>query len=510
MDEKIEGLLSAIIAAVILGMLWLARPMWHWLLMSIYVFPALWESLIAAIVVAGLSYIFWFARREYDLFEITSKERAIAVFFATFFVLLAILGSLGVMYPQCYLSENLETSKITELPDVDASAVRIMPMVVSERYAKDALQYPRFTLGTGDITFINRTPHWSYGLIPDGLVNFFVLKDRGAVYVDMSTSRKNTRIIEKEMQIGEGMAIADWYKWQLYKKRYWVNYEDPYFIPSESEEDLYIVVPVVSYEYHWRFPTLFAVPRWDGVALINSEGKIELLSPEQARENPVLRNQKLYPERLARYYIDSFRYIHGITNRLFYHRDQLEIADVPGQNEQPFLVVTKEGIKWFIACEPFGEAHGVFKIYLVDARTGEIQFYEQPKAAALIGPVKACDYVRKANPIVDWNRMRPVEPIPIVIEGRLYWQVRVIPEDASGIAYTAMVDAETAEVTELKTDKEIKEFLKGEYEVKPEIPEIGKNVTAIIVIREDSKEIQRIQLFQNQTIEVIPVSYQSI
>jgi len=504
MDEKIEGLLLAVIAAVILGMLWLARPMWHCLLMTIYVFPALWESLIAAIVVAGLSYIFWFARRGYGLFEMSGKGRAIAVFFATFFVLLAILGSLGVMYPQCYLSENLKTSKITELPDVDASAVRIMPRAVSERYAKDALQYPRYQLGVGDISFINKTPCWTYGLIPDGLVNFFVLKDKGAVYVDMSTSRKNTRIIEKEMQIGEGMGVTDWYKWQLYEKRYWINSEDPYFVFSGG--DLYIVVPVVSYEYHWKFPTLFTVPRWDGVALINSEGEIELLSPEQARENHILKNQKLYPERLARYYVDSFRYIHGITNRWLYHRGQLEIADVPGQNEQPFLVVTKEGMKWFIACEPFGEAHGVFKIYLVDARTGEIQFYEQPKAAALIGPVKACDYVRKANPIVDWNRMKPVEPIPIVIEGRLYWQVRVIPEDASGIAYTAMVDAETAEVTELKTDKEIKDFLKGEYEAKPEIPETGKNVTAIIVIREDSEEIQRIQLLQNQTIEVIPVS----
>jgi len=35
------------------------------------------------------------------------------------------------------------------------------------------------------------------------------------------------------------------------------------------------------------------------------------------------------------------------------------------QNEQPLLVVTKEadgqGMKWFIACEPFGEAHGIYK-----------------------------------------------------------------------------------------------------------------------------------------------------
>jgi len=141
---------------------------------------------------------------------------------------------------------------------------------------------------------------------------------------------------------------------------------------------------------------------------------------------------------------------------------------VPGQqNEQPFLVVTKEadgpGMKWFIACEPFGEAHGIYNTFLIDARTGEFQFNEQPKAEALIGPVKACDYVRKSNPIVDWDRMIPVEPIPAVSGGKLYWEVRIIPDDGSGVAYTAFVDSETSDVTELHTDKAIVEFIAGEY-----------------------------------------------
>ncbi len=501
MDEKIKRFLWAVIAIVILGGLWLTRPIWHWLFMAIYIFPSLWESLIVAVVVAGVSYVFWRSRKDLE-----AREKAVGVFVAVLVISLVILSVFAVMYPQCYLSENLRTSKITELPDIDPSAVRIMPRAVAERYARDALQYPQFKLGTGDISFLGKTPHWVYGLIPnpDGVVNFFVLKDKGAVYVDMTTSRKNTKIVEKEMQIGEGMGITDWYKWELYNRKYWVDYEDPYFVFFQGE--LYIVVPVVSYEYYWRFPTFYTVPQWQGVALINSEGDVEFLTPEQAREHPVLKNQKLYPERLARYYVDSFRYIHGIINTWFYHKDELQIADVPGQqNEQPFLVVTKEGMKWLIACEPFGkETHGIFRIYLLDAQTGEIQFYEPP--AALIGPVKACNYVRKANPTVDWNRMIPVEPIPVITNKSLYWHVRVIPNDASGIAYTAMVNAETGEVIELKTDESVKDFLKEEYKARPEIPETGKNVTAIIIIREDSKEIQRIQLLQNQTIEVIPVS----
>ena len=323
----------------------------------------------------------------------------------------------------------------------------------------------------------------------------------------MSTSEKNSIIIEQEMKIGEGMGITDWYKWQLYKKKYWVDYEDPYFIPNR-EGELYIAVPIVSYQYYFRFPTFYTVPKWEGVALINSEGEIDFLTPEQARKHPVLKDQKLFPESLARYYVDSFRYVHGIINRLFYHKDQLEIAEVGNQNKQPFLVKTREGIKWFIACEPYGRAHGIFRIYLIDARTGKIQFYQRPKTEALIGAVKACDYVRKENPIVDWNRMIPVEPIPVTIQGRLYWEVRIIPKDASGVAYTAMVDAQSANVIELKTDKSIRQFIRGGYKIRKvkstKIPAETVKKTAVIIIFQNGQEVKRIPLFQNQTVEIIP------
>lgn len=506
MNDKRKGLLIVSVLVILAGLVWISRPMWHWFFMSLYIYPVIWESLVISITIGAISYIVWFSQKEYETWDDFggAKGRTIGIFLIVLIIVGIILGSFQLMYPQCYLAENLEVSEIAELPDIDPSAIRIMPLAVSQRYAKDALQYPRFKLGTADISFVNKTPCWIYGLIPDGVVNFFVLKDKGAVYVEMTTSEKNTKIIEQDMEIGEGMGISDWYKWKLYKEKYWVYYEDPYFVSTENK--LHIAVPIISYKYHWKFPTFYTVPKWTGTALIDSEGKVEFLTPEEAKKHPVLRDQKLYPERLTRYYVNSFRYTHGIKSKLFYHTNQLEIADVPGQqNEQPFLVVTKEGMKWFIACEPYGEAHGIFKVFLIDARTGEIQFNEQPKAEALIGPVKACDYVRKENPIVDWSRMTPVEPIPVIIQGKLYWQIKVIPNDASGIAYTAMVDSQTADVVELKTDKEIKRFIKGEYAVKAEIPaEIAKNITAIVIIREDDREIQRIELFQNQSVVVIP------
>ena len=534
MNDKIKGLLLAIVLAVLGGLVWISRPIWHWFFMWGYVNPAVWEPILLAaivcLIISGVgAVIAKLVKRRYDreIQEIREKpqksfteydlrrkkEREIRdlredcktamLVFASAVVIggWIVIGPLQVTYPQCHLAQTLEVSEIAELPDIEPSTVRIMPMAVSQRYAKDALQYPRHKLGTGDIAFVNGTPNWIYGIIPNGPINFFVIKDKGAAYVDMTTSVKNVKITEKDMEIGEGMGIRDWYKWRLYKEKYWIDCEEPYFIPT-SEGELYLAVPLVRYEYHWRFPAFYTVPRWAGTALIHSDGDIEFLTPEQALAHPVLKDQKLFPEKLSRYYINSFRYTHGIKNRLFFHEEQLEISEVAEQeNIQPFLVVTKDGPKWFIACEPWGEAYGIFRIYLTDARTGKIQLYERPKVEALTGPVKAIDYVRKQNPIIDWTRMAPVEPIPLIREGRLYWQIKIIPEDAAGIAYTAMVDALTVEVIELKRDEEIRQFIEGVLEI-PTTPIV--NVTAIVIIQEDGREIQRIPLYENQTVLVIP------
>ncbi len=464
-------------------LIWFSRPLWHWFFMFIYKNPSFWEPLVlvAIFYVAHNIYNRKIKKEEKSEEKILSTRNSKMITISILILILGwpILGFFQAMYPQYYLSQHLDIEEITELPDMDPSVIRIMPLFVAERYAKDALQYPRFKLGAADISFVDETPHWVFPLVPDGLINFFILKDKGAAYVDMSTMKKNTYIIEEDMEIGPGMGITDWYKWKLYKEKYWVEYEDPYFIPINQE--LYIAVPIISYEYRWRFPTLYTVPGWAGIALISSDGEIEFLTPNNALKHPTLSNQKIYPERLSRYYINSFRYTHGIINKLFYHHEQLEIAEVPGQqNRQPFLVVTENGMKWFVGCEPFGEAHGIFRIYLIDARTGEIQFNERAKAEALIGPVKAGDYVRKANPIVDWNRMMPVEPIPLISQGKLYWEVRVIPKDGSGIAYTGFVDSETSDVTELHTDESIIRFVKGE----PPKEEIEEKIAAEEIIKQ--------------------------
>lgn len=92
----------------------------------------------------------------------------------------------------------------------------------------------------------------------------------------------------------------------------------------------------------------------------------------------------------------------------------IQIQDVADGNRQPFLMATESGLNWFVSTEPYGESHGIFKIFLVDAVTGRIKVYELPESQTLTGPVRATDYVRRSNPIVDWSRFRLVEPLPFV------------------------------------------------------------------------------------------------
>ncbi len=520
---------KAVVAVVLSAFAYVTRPVWHPLFMLFYTNPAIVESAILAYILSlpfsrysqGILTVRTVRKVKIKVGEgvedVERRKRNViervipnpAVFTILFTVILFILLPAQGLYTPLYLSHNLRYEKVGKLPEVDPAVVRIVPKVVADKYAMDALQFPRYTIDRGAIVFVNGTPYWGYGLIPEGLVNSFVLKDKGAIYVDMSAFGKKTEIVEKSMEVGEGMYLTDNYLWQIYSRKYTVDCEKPYFVPYDGR--LYMAVPAIGYELHFRFPVFFTTPVWAGVFLISQNGSVRFLTSKQAEKCRILAGQKLFPAELAREYIDSFNYIHGILNVLLYHRDQFEIADVPGQsNQQPFLIATKQGLKWIIACEPYGQSYGIFRIYIVDARTGEIQLYQPSSTKALIGPVRAVDYVKQAMPKVDWQTMKAVEPIPVVVNGTLYWQVRIIPSDASGIAYVAMVNAENPnDVIVLRSYSEVKAFLeKGENftlnSTTGTSKKVSRGIAYYLVIKKNGVVVRRIPVYVNESVEVLP------
>ncbi len=478
---------------LLLILFWYFRTWFQPLIMLFYTHPAL----IQAIVLWGLLHYFWFRNiKKEKVFSYKGQDgkQHTSTFrfkYLSYLVLLIFLITgliTSNIVRQLHMVRELEYIPRDSLPEA-GNEIRLMPYEVAKRYARDSLQLSQYRLGTENIAVIDGRLSWVFPLPPDGFIIKFTLKNKGITYVDANTQERNSRMAWKDLEIGEGMQIRDNLWWNLYRERYFVHTEDPYYIPREGE--VHTVVPAVSYTHHFRYGILYTMPRFAGSFLVDSGGNTVLLTHEEVLDNSILEGNLVFPERLARIYVQAYQYNNGIINRFFIHDDQIQIQDVSRENRQPFLMMTEEGLKWFISTEPHGASHGIFKIFVVDARTGRIELYELPEDQTLTGPVRAIDYVRRSNPVVDWSRFIMVEPLPFIRDGILYWKVAVIPEDSAGIAYQAFVDSRTNEVVELEKDWEIALFVAGETPSTVDIPE-GEDKELIESIRQKIQELQEL------------------
>jgi len=527
--ESRRRIVVALVVAVALVLVWVWRPLLHGVLMAFYANPALLEALLVLLV--GVLLAGWYAGPDrpafYEFLRVLNGNPSptelgetmpprvgrVALILAVAVGLAVLIGVLGSAYAQDDIAHSLSIQETNRLPEIDATRPRILPQTVATQYASNSLQYPRYRLAPGDIAIMDGRPYWTYGLAPDGSINNLLLSGKGAVMVNMTTQRKDVTVREASPKISFGVGLASdgegvvsEYRWRLEKGRYFVTYEDPIMLPRD--DGMYMAVPIVRYDHHVRFtpvPVVYATPTWGGMALISEDGTIRYLSPSEARSSPVLEDQRLYPFDLARYYVGSMRYVNGIVNKWFIHEGELEVAPLPGSgNDQPFLTMTKDqGVQYVVAAEPYGNAEGIYQVYLFDARTGAIERYRLSSDSALMGPRKAADYVRKANDRTDWDRFQPSEPLPAVIDGTLYWQVRVVAGDASGIAYTAFVDADSGDVYTFNTDAGIRTFLESGTGVAPPPGPGGEDVAYVIKIRDaNGTVIDTVTVTKGQSIEI--------
>lgn len=470
-------------AILISGLAYFFRPWIHSILLTFYVNPFLVQSALVGILAGG--FVFWRKRknqesgepvddgvereREDKVNRIRLDGQVVSVISTTFFVLLVFGGVFNTAYTNVSMAEDVQQdlTDIDSLPDIDNENPRIMPKTVAKEFAENSLQEPRHKLAPSDIAIgDNGTPYWSHPLQPDGGINSFIIRQKGAAFADMTTSSSDVSYSEQEMDIGIGMQLFDNINWVLKKERFWVNYEDHFVLEQEGEN--YIATPYVEYDFRFRFPIVYTVPEWGGIALTDSDGNVEYVDSEDVENHSVLKNQRTYPFDLARNYVSSMEYREGIINQWFFHRNQLEVAPVPGfNNDQPFMILTEDNPELFVATEPYGEASGLFEIWTIDAVTGDYEVYRLDRDQGLIGANRAVNFVRQANSRVNWadrdsdTGFSPIEPLPVIVDDKLYWQVRVVPLDSAGIAFTSFVDADSSNVYTAQTDQEIIDFLEG-------------------------------------------------
>ncbi|AIF69865.1 hypothetical protein PAP_07375 [Palaeococcus pacificus DY20341] len=436
---------------VIALLVWIARPWFHGLIMGFYRNPSIIYIIISLLLLFPCSIKAKLAP--------TNKNRAITGALVVVLILSLSASILsGALMNTALYNEYHPSSVSSEMSQLSTSKIRILPKFTAYKYALDTIEYARYTLGDAHLTIKDGSPVWGFYIVPDGAWNAIKLKDKGVLFVDMNTTQAKIERVERELQVGPEMQIFDNLEWRIYKEHYLIDLDLPRALYYEGK--VYIVVPYIEYQ----FRVFYTVPKWGGVIIVDEDGNIEDLTPEEALKDERLKEFPIFPERLTRDIINAQNYwkegvLDNIINLWIYHKDQIELIDVSNQgNRQPFLVITSDGKEyWMTAVEPYGKAYGLAAIYLMDAQSGEMSQikFDTP----LTGPVKAIDYVKKALPTFDWNQFITVEPIPVFMKGTLWWRIAVIPRTGSGIAKIAFVNAETKDVKIFESEKEVKEFL---------------------------------------------------
>jgi len=341
-------------------------------------------------------------------------------------------------------------TRYAEIPGLpEGGQVRIIPRDVAEQSASSGFNSSTERLTNFAIVRTSDGLEWTALRTPNGAVREFTQKTQGIASLEASSSARELELTDAEFQVAPGLRITDSLRWRLLKRRFLADLADPVAIRDERGQPR-ILVPYITYRGF-----LTRRPQLGGAFLVAPDGTIEDLSVQEALRRPAVRDSgRLFPPTLARQIQDAYAYKNGIWNKLFIHEEQTSIADTEA-NPQPYLIDFGErGAKWVTVAEPYGRAFAVNAIFLTDAATGETQIWRVPRERSLSGNRRALQTVRSLTiPGVVFagdgpgggagGRFRVVEPRPVFVRGSLVYLVSIIPEQATAVSKTVVIDAAT-------------------------------------------------------------------
>lgn len=504
---------GAIIAGIVsfgltIVFMWTSRPWWHWMWFGFYRILPFWILTVAIIIVAAV------------IATLTKKTTVWKVAGISWLVLLAILSLFGrpIVLMDLYAEATESLTIVKTLPIT--TEVRYLPLEVARYYAETRFPDPEISLGEFEPIMKDGKLVWIASRMPGSFIRSLKYKTDGVavVYPDGSVRMHHTSRqlgLEEGLEkvpgtftYGEGMRVVDNIRWKLRESRYWVDYCEIFYL-FDGETPV-AVAPYIA--YRMSFPVM--VPYWAGVATVYPDGTIIHYAPEEAQNLDFVQGQRIYPEKLARRYVDSWRYHQGISNAWFTHRGQIDIPKLAySQNQMPYLLPTIDGAKWTVVAEPWGEAYGIFKIFFIDAITGKIELYEIPPDTndILIGPNRAWEYVKSAYPLYGWleisgtttsGSIKLLEPRPIITEDTIYWMMSVTTKDhafAPDRPSTMLVDARIGKVYEFSSEEEVRKFLAGEpvmadpEPLPPDVPQLLEEAKELLKQLEQTvKELEEL------------------
>jgi hypothetical protein len=271
------------------------------------------------------------------------------------------------------------------------------------------------------------------------------------------------------------------------------------------------------HEWHLT-PFPHTTPTWDGGALVHPDGQIEHLTPEEARSDPILDGQRLYPMTLTRDEMGSLGYRQGIINQLPVvgaHEGQVETARLPSgtDNAQPFVIdLEGEQMSYVTAMEPYGQdTRGLDEVWFANAETGEYTFFGTDEST-LTGPERAMGIARSADSRTNWGQNFVVtEPVPVTIDGDLWWHIKVSPTDFTDVTRNVFVNADTGRTVEIRDDAAVRSFVRGEVSSEDleavDGDEDDRDIVYYIIITDDQGNvIERIPVERGQDSTIVDPS----
>ena len=294
---------------------------------------------------------------------------------------------------------------------------------------------------------------WVAPIQPAGMLQVFLKNNPGFFYLDDSFEASQrggtghiTRIDDVQ-QYGVGMEWFDNLDRLLALTDFFANYDTPHYLALDPTQPtkLTTVVAKIKYGMLWR------LPYWGGVVLVHSDGKVEDLSVEEAKADPRLKNQWIFPLSLAGDYVDLQNYGvgWGILSPFVTVPGKLEIEDLPDENKFPFLTYGSDGVPYLVtATKGAGSARGLFRMYFVNATNGIGTYHEFDSHGVVYGPAAALE--RMTNiPGYQWARQGgesaagtivATEPVYLVRpnDPALYWKFTITNIKSAGISATAV------------------------------------------------------------------------
>ncbi len=406
--------------------------------------------------------------------------------------------------------------EVSEFPQANAENPRVVPRRVADVTTRGSVSYRQHRLGTSDIA---RTESgslaWSYAIQPDGLRNQIVENQRGVLVTDMTRmDDRQITVYEEPFTYGEGMFLYRSADWNLKLTDYVTKYDDD-AVEFSHDGRPYMYYPKTGHQWH-LFPVPHTTPMWDGGALVHPDGTIDHLTPEEARESTILDGQRLYPLTVTRAEMSALGYRNGIINQLPVvgaHEGQVELARLPSRadNEQPFVIdLEGERLTYVTAMEPYGEdTRGLDEVWFLDARTGTYTFFGTEEQT-LTGPERAMGIARSSDSRTNWGQNFVItEPVPVTVDGSLWWHVKVSPTDFTDVTRNVFVNAETSRAVEIQSDAEVRAFINGTLNEQDQVVDRddetdGEGIIYYILITdEDGNVIDRIPVRRGQETAIV-------